>query len=89
MIFNIDDRIKQKLFRLLLLKPQEHKSETHPYVARPFKMLERWHLFPASREDCRMVLWLFWSDAKIILFDVLINDRQDDFDKTTIRLFLN
>ena len=89
MIFNKDDRIKQQLFRLPLLKPQEHKSETHPHVARAFKMQERRHFFPASHEDYRMVLWLIWSDAKIILFDVRINDRQDDFDKTAIRLFLN
>lgn len=89
MIFNKDDRIKQQLFRLPLLKPQEHKSETHPHVARAFKMQERRHFLPASHEDYRMVLWLIWSDAKIILFDLLINHRQDDFDKTTIWLFLN
>ena len=89
MIFNKDDRIKQQLFRLPLLKPQEHKSETHPHVARAFKMQERRYFFPASHEDYRMVLWLIWSDAKIILFDVLINDSQDAFDKTASRLFLN
>lgn len=89
MTFNKDDRIKPHLFRPPLLKPLEHDSGTHPYMARAFKMQERRHFFPASHEDYRMVLWLIWSDAKIVLFGVLINDRQDDFDRTTIRLFIN
>ena len=89
MIFNKHDHIKAQLFRIPLLKPQEHKIETPPNEARAVKMQERRLFFLLSYEDYRMVLWLFWSDAKIILFGVLINDCQDDFDKTTIRLFLN
>lgn len=56
MIFNKDDRIKPHLFRPPLLKPLEHDSGTHPYMARAFKMQERRHF---SQPPMKIIAWSY------------------------------